>query len=49
MDFFGRVLNPPKNWTEAPAVAAARQRVENFKRQAGYPIKPFDPQRIHTE
>jgi S-formylglutathione hydrolase len=49
MSFFGRVLNPPKNWAEAPAVAAARQRVDNFKRGAGYPVKPVDPQRLRTE
>jgi S-formylglutathione hydrolase len=49
LDFFGRVLNPPKNWTDAPAVAAARQRVDNFKRQAGYPINPVDPQRLRTQ
>jgi S-formylglutathione hydrolase len=49
MAFFGRVLNPPRNWTEAPAVAAARQRVDNFKRGAGYPIKPVDSQRLRTE
>lgn len=49
MDFFGRVLNPPKNWTEAPAVAQARTRVDNFKRGAGYPINPVDPQRLRTQ
>jgi S-formylglutathione hydrolase len=49
MGFFGRVLSPPKNWAEAPAVAAARQRVDNFKRGAGYPIKPVDAQRLRTE
>jgi hypothetical protein len=49
MDFFGRVLNPPKSWTEAPAVTTARQRVDNFKRGAGYAINPVDPQRLRTQ
>jgi S-formylglutathione hydrolase len=49
MTFFGRVLNPPKNWTEAPAVAAARQRIDNFKRAAGYPVNPVDPARLRTQ
>ncbi|MDP3738509.1 MAG: alpha/beta hydrolase-fold protein [Hyphomonadaceae bacterium] len=49
MDFFGRVLNPPKSWTEAPAVTTARQRVDNFKRGAGYPINPVDPQLLRTQ
>ncbi len=49
MDFFGRVLNPPKNWAEAPAVKLARDRVDNFKRQAGYPVNPVDPQRLRTQ
>ncbi len=49
LDFFGRVLNPPKNWTEAPAVQQARNRVDNFKRGAGYPIVPVDPLRLRDE
>jgi S-formylglutathione hydrolase len=49
LDFFGRVLNPPANWTNAPAVATSRQRVDNFKRQAGYPINPVDPKRLRTQ
>jgi S-formylglutathione hydrolase len=49
LDFFGRVLDPPANWANAPAVAQARQRVDNFKRGAGYPINPVDPQRLRTE
>lgn len=49
LTFFGRVLNPPKAWTEAPAVAAARQRVDGYKRAAGYPVNPVDPQRLRTQ
>lgn len=49
MGFFGRVLNPPENWTNAPAVKQSRNRVDNFKRRAGYPINPVDPQRLRTE
>jgi S-formylglutathione hydrolase len=49
MGFFGRVLNPPTHWTDAPAVQQSRNRVDNFKRRAGYPIKPVDPQRLRTE
>jgi S-formylglutathione hydrolase len=49
MGFFGRVLNPPKNWADAPAVTAARGRVDGFKRAAGYPVNPVDPQRLRTE
>ena len=47
--FFGRVLDPPKNWTNAPAVALARGQVDRYKRQAGYPIRPVDPERLRTE
>lgn len=49
MEFFGRILNPPKNWTEAPAVQQARQRVDNFKKAAGYPINPVDGTKLRTE
>jgi S-formylglutathione hydrolase len=49
LTFFGRVLNPPKTWAEAPAVTAARARVDGFKRAAGYPINPADPQRLRTQ
>lgn len=49
LDFFGRVLNPPKNWAEAPAVQQARTRVDNFKKGAGYPVVPVDPQRLRDE
>ncbi len=49
MEFFGRILNPPKSWTEAPAVQQARQRVDNFKKGAGYPVNPVDGARLRTE
>ena len=49
MAFFGRVLNPPDNWTNAPAVEQSRTHVDNFKRRAGYPINPVDPRRLRTE
>jgi S-formylglutathione hydrolase len=49
LGFFGRVLNPPDNWTEAPGVQQSRRRVDNFKRAAGYPIAPVDPTRLRTE
>lgn len=49
LGFFGRVLEPPTAWTEAPGVRQSRQRVDNFKRAAGYPINPVDPQRLRTQ
>lgn len=49
MEFFGRILNPPKSWTEAPAVQQARQRVDTFKKGAGYPVNPVDARRLRTE
>lgn len=47
--FFGRVLDPPTNWTEGPAVKTARARVDGFKRAAGYPVKAPDGARLRTE
>lgn len=47
--FFGRILSPPTNWTEAPGVKQARQRVDGFKRAAGYPVNPPDGERLRTE
>ncbi len=47
--FFGRVLDPPTNWTEAPGVKQTRQRVDGFKRAAGYPVKEPDGDRLRTE
>lgn len=49
LDFLGRVLNPPKEWTTADTVVKARERNDQLKRGVGYPVKPFDPNRIHTE
>lgn len=49
LDFFGRILNPPETWTEGPAVKQSRQRVDGFKRAAGYPVKPPDKDRVRTE
>lgn len=47
--FFGRVLNPPTNWTEGPAVKTARARVDGFKQAAGYPVNAPDGARLRTE
>lgn len=47
--FFGRILNPPANWTDAPAVKQARQRVDGFKKGAGYPVKEPDSDRLRTQ
>ena len=49
MAFFGRILNPPTNWTADPAVTTARQRIDNMKRATGYPINPHDPQTLRTQ
>jgi S-formylglutathione hydrolase len=49
LEFFGRVLNPPNNWTEAPAVKQARDRVDGFKKAAGYPVAPVDGDRLRKE
>jgi len=49
MAFFGRILNPPTSWSTAPAVTTARQRIDNMKRAAGYPINPHDPQTLRTQ
>ena len=49
MAFFGRIINPPTNWTLAPAVTTARQRIDNMKRATGYPINPHDPQTLRTQ
>ncbi len=49
LGFLGRELNPPKDWVEAPSVKAARQRVDNFKRAAGYPVKPPNPDRLRRD
>jgi S-formylglutathione hydrolase len=49
LDFFGRILNPPVNWTSAPDVVASRARVDGFKRAAGYPVTPHDGSRLRTQ
>jgi S-formylglutathione hydrolase len=49
LDFLGRELTPPAAWTEADSVKATRERVDGFKRVAGYPVKPHDPERLRTE
>jgi S-formylglutathione hydrolase len=49
LEFLGRVLNPPREWTSAPAVTTARARNDQLKRGVGYPVKPIDPDRIHAE
>lgn len=46
LGFFGRVLNPPE-WVNAQ-VNVARNRIDNFKRNAGYPQHPHDPRRLRT-
>jgi S-formylglutathione hydrolase len=49
LEFLGRILNPPNDWTAAPTVVAARERNDQLKRGVGYPVKPFNPDRIHAE
>jgi S-formylglutathione hydrolase len=49
LGFLGRELNPPTAWTGADAVKAARNRVDAFKRTAGYPVAPHDPESLRTE
>jgi S-formylglutathione hydrolase len=49
MDFFGRSLKPPRNWTESQEVTDARKRVDGFKRAAGYPVKQHDGSRLRTQ
>lgn len=49
LGFLGRVLDPPTSWTDAPGVQQARERVDDFKRSADYPVIPVDPLRLRTE
>jgi S-formylglutathione hydrolase len=49
LGFFGRVLSPPTNWTQGPAVVQARGRVDGYKRAAGYPVKEPNGARLRTE
>lgn len=46
MEFFGRILTPP-NWVNAQ-LTAGRARVDGFKKAAGYPVIPHDPERLRT-
>jgi S-formylglutathione hydrolase len=45
--FIGRQINPP-NWID-DTVLRARALGDNEKRERGYPVTPFDPNRIHEE
>jgi S-formylglutathione hydrolase len=45
--FIGRQLNPPK-WID-DAVLGARAMRDKEKKEYGYPVTPFDPNRIHAE
>ncbi len=47
MSFFGRVLDPPE-W-ENERVTAARNRIDQLKRRAGYPVTDHDPRRIRMD
>jgi S-formylglutathione hydrolase len=45
--FVGHQINPP-NWID-DTVLRQRAVVDNWKRERGYPVVPFDPNRIHAE
>jgi hypothetical protein len=45
--FIGRQLNPPK-WIDDTALRFRASADEN-KKARGYPVTPFDPDRIHAE
>jgi ABC-type antimicrobial peptide transport system permease subunit len=45
--FIGRQLNPPK-WID-DAVLRFRAIIDEAKKERGYPVTPFDPNRIHAE
>jgi S-formylglutathione hydrolase len=45
--FIGRQINPPK-WID-DTVLKFRASADANKRALGYPVKPFDPNRIHAE
>jgi len=45
--FIGRQLNPPK-WID-DAVLRIRAIIDETKKERGYPVTPFDPNRIHAE
>lgn len=46
MSWFGRVMNPPA-WVDE-RVEQGRQRIDGFKRAAGYPVLPHDPARLRN-
>lgn len=46
MAFIGREINPP-DWIDAKA-RRTRMLLNFLKRRAGYPVTPFDPNRIHA-
>jgi S-formylglutathione hydrolase len=45
--FIGRQLNPPK-WID-DTVLRFRDSADHNKKARGYPVTPFDPNRIHKE
>ena len=45
--FIGRQLDPPK-WID-DAVLRTRGKIDETKKERGYPVTPFDPNRIHAE
>ena len=45
--FIGRQLNPPK-WIDDAALRF-RAIIDETKKERGYPVTPFDPNRIHVE
>jgi len=45
--FIGRQLNPPR-WVD-DTVLRFRTIADRDKRERGYPVRPFDPNRIHAE
>ena len=45
MAFIGRRIDPP-NWIDAKALAT-RKTLDLMKERAGYPVTPFDPDRVH--
>ena len=45
--FIGRQINPP-NWID-DTVLRARAVADNAKRERGYPVTPFDPNRVHAQ
>jgi S-formylglutathione hydrolase len=46
MAFIGRMIDPP-HWVDEPTLAN-RKRLDGLKREIGYPVTGWDPNRIHT-